>query len=126
MEKTGNFLKGLLFGAVVGAVAGVLLAPKAGKETREDLMKMASKVKRDATDSFEKARALVMEKATALRTAGKKIDQERYLGIVSEVVNEFKNDKEVTVDAAKRLGSQLRRDWNKVKTAFNSTAQTSK
>ncbi|MDA1220241.1 MAG: YtxH domain-containing protein [Chloroflexi bacterium] len=35
MAKTSNFLTGLLAGAVVGAVAGLILAPKPGKETRE-------------------------------------------------------------------------------------------
>ena len=35
MAKTSNFLTGLLAGAVVGAVAGLILAPKPGRETRE-------------------------------------------------------------------------------------------
>ena len=35
MAKTNNFLTGLLAGAVVGAVAGLILAPKPGRETRE-------------------------------------------------------------------------------------------
>ncbi|HEY2004423.1 MAG TPA: YtxH domain-containing protein [Candidatus Saccharimonadia bacterium] len=32
-----SFWKGTLIGAVMGAVAGILLAPKSGKETREDI-----------------------------------------------------------------------------------------
>jgi hypothetical protein len=34
---------------------------------------------------------------------------------VSEVVDEFKQDTEVTSSAAKKLGQQLRGDWNMVK-----------
>jgi gas vesicle protein len=32
-----NILAGIGIGALIGAVAGVLLAPKAGRETREEL-----------------------------------------------------------------------------------------
>ncbi|AUB53764.1 YtxH domain-containing protein [Enterococcus mundtii] len=33
-----NFLKGLVFGAVTGAAAGLLFAPRSGNETREKLI----------------------------------------------------------------------------------------
>ena len=33
----GNFLRGLLTGAILGALAGVLFAPKSGKELRADI-----------------------------------------------------------------------------------------
>jgi gas vesicle protein len=36
-EDSGGTLAAFLLGAVAGAVAGVLLAPKSGKETREEL-----------------------------------------------------------------------------------------
>src|SRR6185312_10792916 len=36
-EMARSFWKGTLVGAVLGAVAGILLAPKSGKETREDI-----------------------------------------------------------------------------------------
>ena len=39
-DKTFSFLKGILVGAIAGAVTGVLLAPKSGVET-EDLKKLA-------------------------------------------------------------------------------------
>jgi gas vesicle protein len=35
MAKSSNFLTGLLAGAVVGAIAGLVLAPKSGKDIRE-------------------------------------------------------------------------------------------
>ena len=34
MQKSKTFLNGLLAGAIVGAVAGLFLAPKTGNETR--------------------------------------------------------------------------------------------
>lgn len=33
-----NFLKGLVFGAVIGAAAGLLFAPRSGNQTREKLI----------------------------------------------------------------------------------------
>ena len=35
MARGGSLLVGLIVGALAGAVAGLLLAPKAGKETRK-------------------------------------------------------------------------------------------
>ncbi len=40
-KKKGYFIGGVIFGAIVGAVAGVLLAPTSGQETRKKLKKMA-------------------------------------------------------------------------------------
>ena len=37
MTKNNTFVTGLIAGTVVGAVAGLLLAPKSGKETRKIL-----------------------------------------------------------------------------------------
>ncbi len=44
----GKFAIGALIGAAIGAAAGILTAPKSGKETREDLKKKADSVKADA------------------------------------------------------------------------------
>lgn len=45
----GKFALGAVFGALVGVVAGVLTAPKSGRETRADLKAKADDVKKDAT-----------------------------------------------------------------------------
>ncbi len=50
----GKFALGALFGAAVGVVAGILTAPKSGKETRED-------IKRKANDAADKASKAVEE-----------------------------------------------------------------
>ncbi len=40
--NNGYFLKGLLIGSLGGALAGLLLAPKSGKELREDIKEKGS------------------------------------------------------------------------------------
>ena len=42
MAKSNKFLYGLIAGAAIGAIAGVLLAPKSGKETRKLLRERAA------------------------------------------------------------------------------------
>ena len=51
----GKFGLGLLFGAAVGTVAGILTAPKSGKETRKELKEKAEeigKVVKEKTSEF--------------------------------------------------------------------------
>ncbi len=45
MADRNHFFTGLIAGAVVGAVAGLLLAPKSGKETRQIVVKRAGEVR---------------------------------------------------------------------------------
>ncbi len=60
-----RFLAGFAIGAAIGAVAGILLAPQSGEETREQLGKMASDLadKTDATvqDIKKKADNLISD-----------------------------------------------------------------
>ena len=59
------FLGGFVTGAAIGAIAGILLAPKSGEETREQLSEMASDVakKTDETvkDIKRKAETLITD-----------------------------------------------------------------
>jgi gas vesicle protein len=71
----GKFALGALFGAAVGLVAGILTAPKSGKETRADIKAKANEVKSEATkkaaQAKNKAEAVVEEvkdKADDLKT----------------------------------------------------------
>ena len=114
-NNTGSFLKGLIAGALGGAIAGILLAPKSGEETREDIKKLAVDLKDKTVDTYEKARAEVERKIKQVKKAGEKIDEGKYKRIVAEVVDEFKRGTKVTSSAAKQLGEQLSDDWEMVK-----------
>lgn len=49
----GGFVMGLLCGAAVGAAVGLLLAPKAGAELRQQIYDSTGRIRRGATDGYE-------------------------------------------------------------------------
>lgn len=53
----GNFLKGLLIGSFLGVLAGVLFAPKSGKELRADIKEKGSEVLKGTKEILDDARA---------------------------------------------------------------------
>ena len=114
-NSTESFFKGLVVGAIGGAVAGILLAPKSGAETREDIKNLAVDIKDKATDLYDQARKEVEKKVAQVKKAGGRLDEAKYKSLVSEVVEEFKQDAEVTSSVAKKLGEQLSADWTMVK-----------
>ena len=118
-SKAFSFLKGLLLGAIAGATAGVLLAPKSGEEARKDLKKLAEEYQSKATDLYQVSKKVLQRKLDNLRSAGTKIDESKYMQLVSEVVDEVKKDRTVTSEAAQKIGSQLKTDWDMVKTELN-------
>ncbi len=70
MAENGNgvssFLGGVLVGSILGIVAGILFAPKAGRDLRDDLMKRGKEAVDEAQEKMsemsEKGRD-VMEQA---------------------------------------------------------------
>lgn len=49
-------IKGFIIGSLIGAVAGILYAPKSGKETREDIGKSADELLEKAKERYDEAR----------------------------------------------------------------------
>ncbi|AMP20362.1 hypothetical protein AZF37_03510 [endosymbiont 'TC1' of Trimyema compressum] len=65
-EKAANakdFALGIGIGVLVGALAGILIAPKAGKETRQDIKETASQVATVARENVNKAVQATKSKA---------------------------------------------------------------
>jgi gas vesicle protein len=54
-DDGGSFLMGLLAGTVLGAGLGMLFAPKAGSELRNQLGEQAGRLKNQATDGYQQA-----------------------------------------------------------------------
>ena len=53
-KSTGHFVLGAIFGMALGAIAGVLSAPKSGKETRAKIKAKGGKIYRDQKENLGK------------------------------------------------------------------------
>lgn len=62
--------------AAAGFIAGMLLAPKSGKETRQDLMNKANDAKRTAGEKTEHMKAHMKDSMDAMQKNAKKIGTE--------------------------------------------------
>jgi gas vesicle protein len=138
-NKSSMLLAGML-GALAGAVGGLLLAPKSGKETRKDIAKLASeismrikmetseskarikdifgKASEDAMDKYNEVKNTVVGKVASLKTAGEEIDRDKYGKIVDTVISDFKDDFANTKSGAEKIAMYLKKDWEKVKKAL--------
>lgn len=68
MARKGGFLKGTLLGAVAAGIGALLLAPKSGKETREDIHQSFNDVKdrlNKGLDDIKEASVRVKEDSVA-------------------------------------------------------------
>lgn len=61
MKKGMNIALGAIAGAAIGVVAGVLTAPKSGRETREDIKQKTNDVADQLQGSAEDVRKKVTE-----------------------------------------------------------------
>ena len=61
--KKGRFSLGLLVGAAIGAIAGLLTAPKSGKETRQDIKRKAGDIKQNVEGKIADAKGKVQHVA---------------------------------------------------------------
>lgn len=140
-NKKGNFFLAGLFGAIVGAVGGLLFAPQSGKKTREEIAKMANSIysklqisakelgdrtsdvfgtaSKIAKQKYTEVSKAVANKAASVKKAGHAIDKGKYGKIVEDVVDEFQDDFVATKQGAKKIATQLKKDWQKVKTILS-------
>jgi gas vesicle protein len=54
-KNKNGFVKGTIIGAAIGAIGGILFAPKSGKETRKDISDAAVKAKNSAEAKLKAA-----------------------------------------------------------------------
>lgn len=73
--KTSKLAIGAILGAAVGIAAGILTAPKSGKETRQDIKRKAEEVKDTAASKRDDVMFKVEEMTDDLRgRASEKIE----------------------------------------------------
>lgn len=75
MKKT-TFVKGTILGAAIGALAGLLLAPKSGKETREDIKGKVKNTYADVSERLEGMTREMNDRVETLKVAAKELKGE--------------------------------------------------
>jgi gas vesicle protein len=100
----GSFLMGLLAGTVLGAGLGMLFAPKAGTDLRNQLTEQAGKLKTTANDTYQQASGRVSQIVDRGREA-----YDRARGSASEVASEVSDTAEKIASAARQAGESVGR-----------------
>lgn len=101
MEKT-TLVEGIAIGAVAGVIGTLLLAPRSGKETREDIKAHLEEIKQ----------ALIKR----LEAAGE-FTKAKYEEIVSALVGEYETAKKITADEAREIEARLREGYESIREA---------
>jgi gas vesicle protein len=91
---------GFLRGALLGLIAGVLVAPRSGKETRENIKK-----------HYEEISDRISEELSRLKV----ITKETYAQVVSIVVHGFVEAKMITADEAAELKGELKKGFEGIR-----------
>jgi gas vesicle protein len=108
MSKNGDFVAGLVVGGLIGAVIGILYAPKSGKETREEIGQKAdellSKAKEEYGHAVEKSREAYEATVERLKeleeTAKEKVEEVGELaGRGKETLQDGKNRLKKAIEA---------------------------
>jgi gas vesicle protein len=100
-EKTKvHFYKGLLIGSTLGVLAGILFAPKSGKELRADIRKKGNELLKDGKEIF----ADVSTKANE---------------IFGEVKHQAKELREEVEDTGEKIAGKVHEKIGQVKKVFS-------
>jgi gas vesicle protein len=76
-HDSGNgFLKGTIIGAAIGALAGLLLAPKSGKETQDDIKRKVKLTYKDVQTQLHTMSDEVGGRVDTLKSAAKELKGE--------------------------------------------------
>lgn len=111
-ERNGDLLKGLIIGGLIGAVIGILYAPKSGRETREDIANKADELLAKAREEYEKAvekskaaYEVAMQRLKEVEVSAKERVEEiegkvsEFAQQSAETINENKNRLKKAIDA---------------------------
>jgi gas vesicle protein len=105
-DRGSDFVKGLVIGGLIGAVLGVLYAPKSGKETREDIARKTEDLLVKAREEYEQA---LDKSKRAYETAVKRLKEvevsakEKVEEVESKVEALTERGKETLLDGKGRL-----------------------
>lgn len=129
-NKQSKFGLGLIFGTILGALAGIFLAPKSGEENREEVVKKMRELKK-RIDEMEIDKALInakkelVKKLEELEEKWEEFDKEKYIKLVEEVVNNLKEETRESAEKLLKLKESLIKGWEEIFTKEKKAAKKS-
>lgn len=118
--------KNILLAAAAGFIAGILFAPKSGKETREDINEKVEDAKQFTSDRIAQAKGMVKDGVDTVKHGAKTVgDQAGELaksarssaevvsGEVGKLGDEAKSRSETASEETKRTARSVRHDIDK-------------
>lgn len=133
-DKKSKFGLGLIVGVIGGALAGIFLSPKSGRENREAVSKKINELKEamdkgelqekvkeifgDVSDRsvkfYNEARDEVMSRLDTLRDRAEDIDRDKYIKLVNQSIDDLKEKNKLPGDKLKKIKDYFIADWNKL------------
>jgi len=95
-KNTGKWAAGAIVAGAAGFVAGILTAPKSGKETRKDIKSAATKAKTEAEKTLKALHSDLNEKINEVKNKGE------------ELTGKAKKEFDEIVDKAKEAKEKVR------------------
>ena len=86
--SAGKFIAGFIVGGAIGAIAGILLAPKSGEETRQMLSDSAKDMIKKADETAKQIQSKADDAVTELQKKGEEIK-----GKLQDLINRQKEEK---------------------------------
>lgn len=136
-EKRGKskFGLGLLIGGLVGAVSGLLLAPKSGKQTRKEILKKARQLQKlleekevdkkikeifgqvteEGKKIYQRAKEELINHLSQLKEDFQKIDKKKYEKVVEEVIKKIEKEFKKDIKILQKLKESLLKKWEAIR-----------
>jgi len=86
--SAGKFIAGFIVGGAIGAVAGILLAPKSGEETRNEIANSAKDMLKKADETAKQIQSKADDALGELQKKGEEIKVK-----LQDLINKQKDDK---------------------------------
>lgn len=133
-KKPSKFGLGLLIGTMLGAISGLLFAPKSGKETREKMAKKIHQLRKlfaekeidkkvkeifgEVTEEGKKlylmAKEELIKKLAELKKTIEEIDKEEYIEKVEQVIKKLQKQTKREIREMEKLKNHLAKEWKKL------------
>lgn len=90
-ERNSGIVLGLLAGAAIGSILGVLFAPEKGEETRKKVRRKAEELRDEALEHYEELSEKAKHEVDSIVSKAKR-ELEKYKGQAKEIADEVETE----------------------------------